>query len=265
MCLPRTPNHCCLAIFDIAIGWSLTGTTNSPSPNLSFLFQTTNGEAGCPLNPRSLPQYNPALQNLPMETATATANVAANTSHPSYCQPSQHTATELAPNPYQQALMPPPLHKFSPLPSEPASTSEAEMLLGLHSPYSTSTTRPTPNTSSVFDEAKPLPPSQSQQASITSTASPYDYSAPNTMASNTVGYPGSTPGGFGDMMMIESQDIDMTSPNGGVQFSLGGDLIPWLEYLPQDVLSYFGDPQTDAMVNPSGPGPPSMGSSAPPQ
>jgi hypothetical protein len=38
-------------------------------------------------------------------------------------------------------------------------------------------------------------------------------------------------------------------------------LIPWLEYLPQDVLNYFGDPQAD--ISPSGPGPPSIDSSAP--
>lgn len=38
-------------------------------------------------------------------------------------------------------------------------------------------------------------------------------------------------GGAGDMMMMQSQDIDMST--------MGGDMMPWLEYLPQDVLSYF--------------------------
>lgn len=32
-------------------------------------------------------------------------------------------------------------------------------------------------------------------------------------------------------MMMESQEIDMST--------LGGDMMPWLEYLPQDVLNYF--------------------------
>jgi hypothetical protein len=35
---------------------------------------------------------------------------------------------------------------------------------------------------------------------------------------------------FADLM-IESQDIDMSA--------FGGDMVPWLEYLPQDVLSFF--------------------------
>ena len=32
-------------------------------------------------------------------------------------------------------------------------------------------------------------------------------------------------------MMLESQEIDMTT--------IGGDMMPWLEYLPQDVLNFF--------------------------
>lgn len=32
-------------------------------------------------------------------------------------------------------------------------------------------------------------------------------------------------------MMMESQEIDMST--------LGGDMMPWLEYLPQDVLNFF--------------------------
>jgi hypothetical protein len=57
-------------------------------------------------------------------------------------------------------------------------------------------------------------------------------------------------------MMIESQDIDMTIPQGGFTFP-SGDMIPWLEYLPQDILNYFGDPPDDgSMMSPAGPGPP---------
>lgn len=37
-------------------------------------------------------------------------------------------------------------------------------------------------------------------------------------------------GGVGDMMM-ESQEIDMST--------IGGDMMPWLEYLPHDVLNFF--------------------------
>lgn len=45
-------------------------------------------------------------------------------------------------------------------------------------------------------------------------------------------------GGVGDMMM-ESQDIDMST--------IGGDMMPWLEYLPQDVLNFFDNGNTPSM------------------
>jgi len=59
---------------------------------------------------------------------------------------------------------------------------------------------------------------------------------------------------FGDLL-IDSQDIDMSDKHGCFMFP-GGDMIPWLEYLPQDVLNYFGEPPEDTPVAmSSGPGP----------
>lgn len=91
-----------------------------------------------------------------------------------------------------------------------------------------------------------------------------------TSPSNNVTTPG-----FSDML-IESQDIDMSNQALPPHFDNlnlpGGDMF-WLEYLPQDVLSYFhqtneGDHSGQAaevdhssMVMPSGPGPPPPGSS----
>jgi len=55
--------------------------------------------------------------------------------------------------------------------------------------------------------------------------------------------------------MMESQEIDMST--------LGDDMMPWLEYLPQDVLNFFdsgtmasggeiaSDPPTEGMVRES--------------
>jgi hypothetical protein len=42
-------------------------------------------------------------------------------------------------------------------------------------------------------------------------------------------------------MMIESQDIDMNALQNQdtFPFSFSNDFLPWLEYLPQDVLSFF--------------------------
>jgi len=52
-------------------------------------------------------------------------------------------------------------------------------------------------------------------------------------------------GGVGDMM-IESQEIDMST--------LGNEMMPWLEYLPQDVLGWVdhnghGSGNTNVSVN----------------
>lgn len=59
--------------------------------------------------------------------------------------------------------------------------------------------------------------------------------------------------------MIESQDIDMSGgPLGGFTFP-SGEMIPWLEYLPQDVLSYFNempDNGSGTLTNTPGPDPP---------
>ena len=69
----------------------------------------------------------------------------------------------------------------------------------------------------------------------------YDYGTSPQASSTSYQQPfmdGQTPN-FADML-IESQDIDMTGTNGGFAFP-SGDMVPWLEYLPQDVLDYFGD------------------------
>ena len=59
--------------------------------------------------------------------------------------------------------------------------------------------------------------------------------------------------------MIESQDIDMSGgPLGGFTF-LNGEMIPWLEYLPQGVFSYFNempDNGSGTLTNTPGPDPP---------
>jgi hypothetical protein len=67
----------------------------------------------------------------------------------------------------------------------------------------------------------------------------------------------SAPTPYSDMM-IESQDIDMSGgPLGGFPFP-NSEMIPWLEYLPQDVLSYFNempDNGSCALINTPGPDP----------
>lgn len=52
-------------------------------------------------------------------------------------------------------------------------------------------------------------------------------------------------------MMIESHDVDMNTLQQQESFPFSnGDILPWLEYLPQDVLSFFGETQNFPMMSP---------------
>lgn len=237
-----------------AIGWSLTGTANSPAPNLSFLYP------------------NPA----PDAEKTGHVAVQARQHQPSML-PNQRTLRSppsgnssrdgpgvMLNERQDRTMMPPPdSSRMGQLPYDPVSTADADLLLGLHSPYSAGPSN--------------VPQLAGQQAN----ASVFKYTGapatlqPQTSAAHNVYF---TPHGnavvapaFSDML-IESQDIDMS--NHAFQphldtLSLPGSDMFWLEYLPQDVLSYFNqmgesthvvrdeevDPST--VVLPSGPGPPS--------
>ena len=200
-----------------AIGWSLTGTTNSPSSNLTFMYQNMNGEQL--QNPPPPPSagnmiYDPIRSSLPESTTASTSTSA----YPRY-QPYAQQSMRRQPQP-----MAPPGPKYATIYSDPASTSDAEMLLGLqNSPFAQ-----TPGSHHSFEHA----------ANMTSPPAPrhdpnnsFDFPQPNTgiFPSGPNGYMG-LGGGLGEMMM-QSQEIDMSA--------LGGDMMPWLEYLPQNMLDFF--------------------------
>ncbi|KAI9814167.1 MAG: hypothetical protein M1827_003333 [Pycnora praestabilis] len=234
-----------------AIGWSLTGTTNSPSSNLTFLYQTPSGEtAGQP--PPQSHMYNSVFQTVPVQTATAT----------SVAPPTVYTPMQSSQNIYpqiqssvgqyspkvgltQNVRQPAPIQMAAPLPSSgyssisgrqnPVTTSDAEMLLGLHSPYSAAVSRSAPTHHHVYDEA----PSQA-------SSYPHDYSQAMMNSPNRLGYVDQNM--MGMPLMIESQEVDMTA------LALGGEMMPWLEYLPQDVLNFF-DTSGDGMGHPAAPPP----------
>ena len=230
-----------------AIGWSLSGTTNSPQPNLSFLYPTT--------SPQNTGKMSPVTDSTPhMLTEPHTANqhpnpqnsyLAQNHTPPSYPSPSG-------------SMMPPPSRNRLPsnsLPFDPVSTAEADLLLGLHSPYSVGSgsqpqVAPTSDPNQQMNAAQnfdyPPPPAQAPQHQ-------HQMGPPNDFQKT---FMDNQPPNYSDML-IESQDVDMTGTH---NFSFpGSDMIPWLEYLPQDVLSYFGDPNDVGNVDMSagpGPGPP---------
>lgn len=210
-----------------AIGWSLTGTTNSPSSNLTFMYQNMVEQAQPPPPPPpAAPSpgnmiYDPIRQSLPETTSGSTS-----TSHYS-----RYRGYE--PRRQHSQPMPPPAPKFHSI-ADSASTSDAEMLLGLqNSPYS----HATPGSHHSFDAHG----NQSMTSPGTSRQD-FEYQQNNT---GVFSGPNSSlgMGGVGDMMM-ESQEIDMST--------LGGDMMPWLEYLPQDVLNFFDNNGNAASVGMGG-------------
>lgn len=200
-----------------AIGWSLTGTTNSLSSNLTFMYQNMNGEQlQNPPPPSGAGNmiYDPIRSSLPEATAASTST----STYPRY----QAYAPE--PMRHQSQPMAPPVPKYAPVYSDPASTSDAEMLLGLqNSPFAQ-----TPGSHHSFDHAPNMasPPTTRHDPSNS-----FDFSQNNTglFQSGPNGYMG-LGSGVGEMMM-QSQEIDMSA--------LGGDMMPWLEYLPQNMLDFF--------------------------
>ena len=235
------------ASWDQAIGWSLSGTTNSPQPNLSFLYPSGT-------SPQGTGKTSPAVEKTPnMPTDSRPANNQ-NTSQNSYLNQMQTPPTYQSPT--AGSMMPPPSRNppsSSSLPFDSVSTAEADLLLGLNSPYS------------VASGAQPQALPTSNPNHQMNGAQNFDYPPPQTQApQHQMGSPNDFQKSFMDNhpnyadMLIESQDVDMTGTNNFV--FQGNDMIPWLEYLPQDVLSYFGDPSNDGnpvMSSGAGPGPPS--------
>jgi len=187
-----------------AIGWSLTGTTNSPNSNLTFMY--TNSEQA------QLPPY---------PSHTVSSNMVYDPIRQSLPEAVQGSPTTSGYRPRSQSFarkhpMAPPETKYVPILSDPATTSDAEMLLGLQN--------------STYSNA----PSTNQfEANDITQEDRFDFSGNNSSSNLYTASPTAHIGlgGVGDVMMA-SQEIDMSS--------LGGDMMPWLgEYLPQDILQFF--------------------------
>lgn len=242
-----------------AIGWSLTGTTNSLAPNLSFLYQMNTGEIGGPNPPGLLEnrsQYadaGPAPSEKPKVKHVTEFSRKSQTPVEHYASVGQSLPRD--PPTHVASMLPPPV-EYPSLAGDLASTAEADLLLNLHSTYSNtaSASQPIPKPHDVYCE--PIPPIQ-HDAPVPS----FDLNQ-NTQ-DLTQYYPNSNlmasaPTPYSDMI-IESRDIDMSGvPLGGLTFP-SGEMVPWLEYLPQDVLSYFNempDNGSGTLIDIPGPDPP---------
>ncbi|OJJ50065.1 hypothetical protein ASPZODRAFT_128670 [Penicilliopsis zonata CBS 506.65] len=206
-----------------AIGWALTGATNSSQPNLSLLYQmpaiqpeySNNGYLEVPNQPRGSnpsPSYPQPLQPV----------------RPSH--PSRGSSFTTAAGP----------SLFPSHPTGSVAPSDPNVLLGLNT---SSYQHPTSRTPSDSQSSFHLPQSQMNR----SATAAYNY----PLASPAVEQPTSSHMDLRGDVLIECQDIDMATlhQQNSLPFSITGEVLPWLEYLPQDVLSYFGD-HTFPLMNP---------------
>ncbi|KAF1927190.1 pathway-specific nitrogen regulator [Didymella exigua CBS 183.55] len=197
-----------------AIGWSLTGTMNSPSTNVAVMYTSENSTGR---------ETKSASKRSPASTHPSIASLMSNP--PVKFEPSQlpMPSPSIYPS-FNPASMPPPpannpyglVHA-----PDPALVSDADLLLNLHSPFNSAS----PNQASLQNTT-----SYVRSASIASNQAqqvqPDEFSPTFSM------YTTPSDNSFGDMV-IDTQDVDMSV--------LGADMMPWdLEYLPHDML-YFGD------------------------
>nr|KMM72525.1 hypothetical protein CPAG_08819 [Coccidioides posadasii RMSCC 3488] len=224
-----------------AIGWALTGATGSSQPNLSFLYQmpaTQPNEATM----YSLSHYGGQYQ--PVEVQ-ASPGASALSSFPHAKAPYEAGNTLQLPSQLRQ----------NPLPN----TSEYSRI----GPGTISPSNPSfPLSNSDFSSQSPHGSQGSfQSALLNTTPTPYSYNANTTMRAN---HRRLTSNPFGDYtnidatvpsMTIESQDIDMNTLQDPdtFPFPLDGEFMPWLEYLPEDILQYFGDQGYRPLVSPTEP------------
>ncbi|KAF9734888.1 hypothetical protein PMIN01_07791 [Paraphaeosphaeria minitans] len=202
-----------------AIGWSLTGTMNSPSTNVAVMYTSENGKTrdGRPLQPKP----TPAANDRPPFTSTLSSDT-------TKFEPTSliHSAVFLS---FDSSAMPPPppaTNVNTASTSDPVLVSDADLLLNLHSPYSTSS----PNSSRL--PSQPISFARGSMSAPSNTLSPQQQQTSQVSFSPFATFPTATDQTFGDMV-IDSQEVDMSV--------LGADMMPWdLEYLPHDML-YFGD------------------------
>ncbi|KAF1952229.1 hypothetical protein CC80DRAFT_452894 [Byssothecium circinans] len=197
-----------------AIGWSLTGTMNSPSTNVAVMYSSENntGRDTKPVPPKPPAASQPSIPQMP--------------SNPTIKFEPSPSIPALPFAPFDPTTMPPPpstqqMTAVHPTP-DPVLVSDADLLLNLHSPFSASSPNNTRQSLQPTSFARNSATTLSNQA----LPSPSDFSPVFT------NYPTPSEHLFGDMV-IDSQEVDMSV--------LGADMMPWdLEYLPHDML-YFGE------------------------
>lgn len=124
--------------------------------------------------------------------------------------------------------------------------------MDMRSPYPESSSCP-PARSQSYSQSLPSSQMESQSSAYTfpvSSATADQHANAGQMVSRGSDLHSSMSSNAGGMM-IESHDVDMNSLQQQESFPFSsGEILPWLEYLPQDVLSFFGENQNFALMSP---------------
>ena len=219
----------------------MTGATNSSQPNLSLLYQLPAQAEPVSDKPTYSSQYSHSYPHLPVQSGD---NQNPN-SYPQPLEPSRNrgttTSTSMAPGP----------ERFSPLASSgQVTTSDANLLLGLNTSFPSPASRP-PNTRPAYNHPSSRFESQAPSFNYSLPAGSDQQPGDGQMNARTVLHP--AVGSHAGDIFIQSQDIDMATlqQQDQLPFTFTGEILPWLEYLPQDVLNYFGEHQNyPALMSP---------------
>ncbi|KAL4880212.1 fungal-specific transcription factor domain-containing protein [Aspergillus karnatakaensis] len=226
-----------------AIGWALTNATNSSQPNLSLLYQMPAGSTEPVPDKSTYPsQYSHSYTNVPVQSSLGQSSGSfqrdlETTNNSNVVHSSMASANRVT-------------------------TSDASLLLGLNTHYPPHPTSRPSNAHLVHNQN--IPPSSS--SGLEAQVAAYNYipsttSGRHVTSSHLESRPSDPHSGINHQMgdlLIESQDIDMSALQQQDQFPFPFNGLPWLEYLPQDVLSYFGseNPNYPLISSDEGPPPP---------
>lgn len=189
--------------------------------------------SGAPAHPSQYGHSYTAMQ--------APTNVAQTSSSP-FLRPPPPSQSQGEGKPSSLALANP---KFSQVQSQPTGT-EPPYFLGMSSPYPESNARASAPAQSSYSHGIPV----TQTAQYTYAIGPDQHGNSAHIGSRSSEMHASM-NAHNNGMMIESHDVDMNTLQQQDSFPFSnGEILPWLEYLPQDVLSFFGETQNFPMMSP---------------
>ncbi|KAJ5901544.1 hypothetical protein N7495_002072 [Penicillium taxi] len=220
-----------------AIGWALTGTTNSSQPNLSVLYQMPTAEAETESGPSKLP-YSPHFsQNYSIPVPTTSGPSASSSFHQTSGSHEEAVPSSLVTN-----------AKFS---QTSIINPDSPYYMGMNAPFVDSTNQASLTSHTRYNQSLRSTPMENPQPYTYPISSAIENHDPNNGQMGSRKPDIHSMGSHGGGMMIESHDVDMNSLQQQESQPLSNDeILPWLEYLPQELLGLFGDQQSFPLMSP---------------